>query len=131
MRDDEIVTKAFLKLFSFKKLLIRRRISLFREKISLFLDREKAERDCNFQKKAECQAKIDILMHRISSIDFVIRLIDSFDASIKAHQYTLAFFSLTKLILILQDTSLKQADLLNLLKMIHSYLEKISSVAYA
>ena len=131
MREDEIVTKAVLKLFSFKKFLMRQRINLFREKVSLSLDCEKASRDSDFQKKAECQAKIDILTNKITNIDFVIKLADSFDTNIKAYHYTLALISLNRLILILQGTSSQPSELFGLLKTMQSYLETISSVAYA
>lgn len=131
MREDEIVTNAILKLFSFKKFLMRRRINLFQEKVSLFLDYEKANRDSNFQKEAKCQAKIDLMTNKIANTDFVIKLIDDFNANIKAHQYTHALISLNRLILVLQGTNFQPTELLNLLEITQSYLETIASVAFA
>ena len=131
MREEEIVTKAILKLFSFKKFLMRRRINLFQEKVSLFLDCEKASRDSNFKKEAKCKAKIDLMTDKIANTDFVVKLVDSFDINIKAHQYTLALISLNRLILVLQGTNSQSTELFSLLKTTQSYLETIASVAYA
>jgi len=131
MREEEIVTKAILKLFSFKKFLMRRRINLFQEKVSLFLDCEKANRNSNFQKEAECQAKIDLMANKIFNTDLVIKLVDGFDTNIKAHQYTHALISLNRLILLLQGISSQPTELFDLLRATQSYLETIASVAYA
>jgi hypothetical protein len=117
MREDEVVSKAILKLFSFKKFLIKQQANLFREKVSLFLDCEKASRDSNFKKEAEYQAKIDLMTNKIANTDFVIKLVDDLDENIKSHQYTHALISLNRLLILLQGTSSQPNDLYELLKM--------------
>lgn len=131
MREDEAVTKTMVKLFLFKRSMDRLKKNIFEQKVALFLDCEKAHRDSNFNKEAECQAKIDITQLKIENIDLIIKSINSFDNCIKSYQYTSALISLNKIITVMEGTKLQPSELFALLKLTQSFLEKMASVAYA